>query len=120
MPRAISTATISFGMVAIPVKIYTAADSKSISFNLLHKDCDTKINQVRRCKACDVDLKNDEMVKGYEYSKGQYVKFTSDEMVSFDVDSDKVINLEEFVPADKVDPIYFEKSYYVGPDKGGF
>ena len=117
--RAISAATISFGLVSIPVKLYTTNQSgTSISFNMLH-ECGTRLKQQYICPKDEVVVPRDQMVKGYEFAKGQYVTFTNDELKSFEAEANKAVEIQEFVPISKVDPIYFEKAYYLGPDKGG-
>ena len=117
--RAISTATISFGLVSIPVKLYTTGESSSgISFNMLHK-CGTRLKQQYVCPKDDVVVPREETVKGYEFAKGQYVTFTEDELKALEAESSRLIEISEFIPVAHVDPLYFEKGYYLGPDKGG-
>ena len=119
-PRAIATATVSFGMVSIPVKLYSAAESQTgVSFNLLHKDCGSRLSQQYVCKKDGQVVARDQMVKGYEFSRDQYVMFTPEEMKELEEKASQAIEIAEFVPAALVDPIYFDKPYYVGPDKGG-
>jgi DNA end-binding protein Ku len=117
--RAIASGTISFGMVSIPVKFYTAAASNSISFNLLHEKCGSRIKQQQFCPVCNEVLQRSDIVRGYEFAKNQYVRFEADELKALEEEASKIIELEEFVPLNQVDPIYFEKAYYLGPDKGG-
>lgn len=117
--RAISSGTISFGMVSIPVKFYTAASSNAITFNFLHEKCGSRIRQQQYCPVCNEVVQRSEIVRGYEFAKDQYVRFDSDELKGLEAEDSKIIELEEFVPLDRVDPIYFEKAYYLGPDKGG-
>ena len=117
--RAISTATISFGLVSIPIKLYTTSESGStIRFNMLH-ECGTRLKQQYICPKDDVVVPRDQMVKGYEFAKGQYVTFTAEELKSLEAESSQTIEIREFIPIEKVDPLYFEKGYYLGPDKGG-
>jgi DNA end-binding protein Ku len=117
--RAISTATISFGLVSIPIKLYTTGESSSgISFNMLHK-CGTRLKQQYVCPKDDVVVPREETVKGYEFAKGQYVTFTEDELKALEAESSRLIEISEFIPVAQVDPLYFEKGYYLGPDKGG-
>ena len=120
-PRAISTATVSFGMVSIPVKLYSATQpSAGISFNLLHKGCGSRLKQQYICpKDGNALVAREDMVKGYEFAKDQYVTFTPDEMKSMEEKATQAIEIAEFIPADKIDPIYFDKPYYLGPEKGG-
>lgn len=118
-PHSIGSGTLSFGLVSIPVKMYTAASSASVSFNLLHEKCGGRIKQQQVCPACNEVLERSSLVKGYEFAKDQYVRFTEDELKSLEGEASQMIDIAEFVPLEQVDPIYFEKSYYLGPDKGG-
>lgn len=118
--RALGTANISFGLVSIPVKLYTASNSSaSISFNLLHRKCGSRLKQQYVCSKEETIVSRDEMVKGYEFNKDQYVQFTDEELKAFEEQATQTIDVVEFVPIDKVDPVYYDKPYYLGPDKGG-
>ena len=117
--RAISSGTISFGLVSIPIKLYTAASSGGIAFNFLHNRCGSRMKQQQLCPVCDEVVQRSDLVRGYEFAKNQYVRFENDELKTLEEETSKVIELEEFVPLEKVDPVYFEKTYYLGPDKGG-
>ena len=117
--RAISSGTISFGLVSIPIKLYTAASSAGIAFNFLHNRCGSRMKQQQLCPVCDEVVQRSDLVRGYEFAKNQYVRFENDELKTLEEETSKVIELEEFVPLEKVDPVYFEKTYYLGPDKGG-
>src|SRR5262245_65024828 len=117
--RAISSATISFGLVSIPVKLYTTTESSGqISFNMLHQ-CGTRVKQQYWCPVDEKVVPRDEIVKGYEFAKGKYVVFTKEELEALEAESSQMIDIREFVPLDQVDPLYFERAYYLGPDKGG-
>jgi DNA end-binding protein Ku len=119
-PRSIATGTISFGLVSIPVNLYPATQaSASISFNLLHAKCGSRLKQQYVCLKEGVVVERDDIVKGYEFAKDQYVRVADEELKALEGDASKLIDIAEFVPLDKVDPIYFEKTYYLGPDKGG-
>ncbi len=118
-PHSIGSGTLSFGLVSIPVKMYTAASSAGLSFNLLHEKCGSRIKQQQICPACNEVLERSSLVKGYEFAKEQYVRFTEDELKTLESEATKMIDIAEFVPLEQVDPIYFEKTYYLGPDKGG-
>jgi DNA end-binding protein Ku len=118
-PHSIGSGTISFGLVSIPVKLYSAASSQSVSFNLLHAKCGNRIRQQRFCPVCNEVVERDDLVKGYEFTKDQYVKVNDEELKALEGEASKAIEIAEFVPLIKVDPVYFEKSYYLGPDKGG-
>ena len=117
--RAISTATISFGLVSIPVKLFTTGrGSSQISFNLLHR-CGTRVKQQYWCPKDEQVVPREELVKGYEFARGQYVLFTNEEIKALEEEASRLIEIEEFVPEDAVDPVYFDRAYYLGPDKGG-
>jgi DNA end-binding protein Ku len=118
--RSIGSLTISFGLVAIPVKLYSATQSGSqISFNLLHKTCGSRLKQQYICQKEGVIVERDEMVKGYEFAKDQYVQFTPEEIKALDEVGTHAIEISEFVPIEAIDPVYFDKTYYLSPDKGG-
>src|SRR5262245_59493083 len=119
-PRAIATATVSFGMVSIPVKLYSAAESSTgISFNMLHKEDGSRLKQQYICVKDGQVVPREQMVKGYEFARDQYVTFTPEEIKELEEKATQSIDIAEFVPASLIDPIYFDKPYYVGPDKGG-
>lgn len=118
-PHSIGSGTLSFGLVSIPVRMFSAASSQSISFNQLHEKCGSRIRQQLLCPTCNEVVERTSLVKGYEFAKDQYVRFTGDELKRLEDESTQSIDITEFVPLDKVDPIYFESSYYLGPDKGG-
>lgn len=118
--RSIGTGTLSFGMVSIPIRMYSAGESASaVSFNLLHNKCKSRLKQQYVCPKDNEIVPRDQMVKGYEFSKEQYVTFTEEELKSMAEEAQKAIEITEFVPASKVDPVYFDGAYYLGPDKGG-
>lgn len=117
--RSIGSLTISFGLVAIPVKMYTATQSaNAISFNLLHKDCGSRLKQQYVCLKHGSVVERDEMVKGYEFSKDQYVTFAPDEIKALEEAGTHAIDISEFVPIESIDPVFFDKTYYLAPDKG--
>jgi DNA end-binding protein Ku len=117
--RASGSGTISFGLVSIPVKMYSTGQSSSgISFNLLHKDCHSRLKQYYTCPKDNVTVDRSDMVKGYEFSKDQYVVFSEEELKAIEEQASEAIEIAEFVPLSQVDPVYFEKAYYLGPDKG--
>ncbi|MES1206663.1 MAG: Ku protein [Pseudomonadota bacterium] len=120
MARPIAGATISFGLVSIPVRLYPATQSTAaISFNLLHKKCGSRLKQQYICPRDNEIVTRDEMVKGYEFAKDQYVTFTPEELKSLEEKATQSIDIDAFVPLEKIDPIYFEKPYYLSPEKGG-
>jgi DNA end-binding protein Ku len=118
--RPLSTGTISFGLVTVPVKLYSAAESASgVSFNMLHEKCKTRLKQQYICPQCNEVVTRDQTVRGYEFAKEQYVAFTEEELKAMAEQNSPAIEITEFVPLSKVDPIYFDSAYYLGPDKGG-
>jgi DNA end-binding protein Ku len=120
MARPIAGATISFGLVSIPVRLYPATQSKAgVSFNLLHKKDGSRLKQQYICVQDGEIVSRDDMVKGYEFSKDQYVTFTADELKALEEKATQSIDIDAFVPLSAIDPIYFEKPYYLGPEKGG-
>ncbi len=120
MPRAFASAQISFGLVSIPVRLFTATEaSEKISFNMLHKECGTRIQQQLYCPKDERTIERTDTVKGYEFSRGQYVTFTEDELKALEEKSTQTIDISEFLPRETIDPIYFAKANYIAPDKGG-
>ena len=118
--RAYASGTVSFGLVSIPVKLYSTGEaSVGIHLNMLHKTCGTRLKQQYVCPTDNEVVGKDEIVKGYEYVKGQYVLFTEEELKALMPEPTNLIEISEFLPLEEVDPIYFEKTYYLGPDKGG-
>jgi DNA end-binding protein Ku len=118
--RSIATLTISFGMVSIPVKLYSATEaSRAMSFNLLHKACGSRLKQQYFCVKEEVPVAREDMAKGYEFAKDQYVMFSPEELKALEEAGTHSADITEFVPLKSVDPVYFDKAYYLGPDKGG-
>jgi DNA end-binding protein Ku len=118
--RSIGTATISFGLVSIPTKLYTTNEAGSdIHFNMLHDKDGARLKQQYICTKCGEVVDREHTAKGYEHAKGQYVVLSGEELKALDAVASQTIALEEFVPASAVDPLFVEKSYYLGPDKGG-
>jgi DNA end-binding protein Ku len=118
--RSIASLTVSFGLVSIPVKLYSATEaSRAISFNLLHKACGSRLKQQYLCAKEDVVVPREDMVKGYEFAKDQYVIFTPEELKALEEAGSHTAEIVEFVPLEAIDPVYFDKAYYLGPDKGG-
>ena len=114
------SATVSFGLVAIPVKMYSTGDaSETVRFNMVHRACGTRLQYRYYCPTDDTFVERDEIAKGYEFAKGQFVLFSDEELKALNPEPTNAIDIAEFVPLAEVDPIYFEKSYYLGPDKGG-
>src|SRR2546421_5950881 len=120
MPRAIASATISFGLVTIPVNIYPATEPRAeIRFHWLHKKCGTRLRQQYYCPKDDEVVSRKDMIKGYELAKGRYVTFTPEELKALEEQATQAIEVTEFLPIERVDPIYFERPYHLGPGKGG-
>ena len=118
--RSIATATISFGLVSVPVNIYSSSESKaSVSFNMLHKKCNSRLKQQYICPKDNEIVTRDDTVKGYEFAKDQYVVLTPEELKALEEKATGTIDVIEFVPLAEVDREYLEKVYYLGPDKGG-
>ena len=110
---------LTFGLVTIPVRLFSAARSETISFNMLHKDDHSRIRQVTYCQLEDKPIARSETVKGYEYEKDHYVVIDDEEIKKVAPKTARVMEILEFVKADQVDPVYLESSYYVAPDEGG-
>ena len=117
--RSIGSLTVSFGLVAIPVKLYTATQSaNTISFNLLHKTDGSRLKQQYICQKEGVVVEREEMVKGYEFAKDQYVQFSPEEIKALEEVGTHSVDISEFVPIESIDPVYYDKTYYLAPDKG--
>ncbi len=118
--RSIGSVTLSFGLVAIPVKLYSATQPASaIAFNLLHKGCGSRLRQQYVCPKDGTVVERDDMVKGYEFAKDQYVTFEPEEIKAMEEAGTHAIEIAEFVPIESIDPVYFDRTYYLAPDKGG-
>ncbi len=117
--RSIGSGTISFGLVSIPIRLFTATSPKSVSFNMLHKTCGSRLKQQLVCSTEGVVVERTDTVRGFEYARDQYVKFTEEELKSMEAARTDTLELVEFVPASTVDFLFIEKTYYLGPDKGG-
>src|SRR6266496_3165681 len=118
-PHSIGSGNISFGLVSIPIKMFSSASPGGVSFNQLHQKCGGRIRQQQICPTCNEVVERSALVKGYEFAKDQYVQFTDEELKGLEGEASRMIDIAEFVPLAQVDPIYFEKTYYLGPDKGG-
>lgn len=118
--RSIASLTITFGLVAIPVKLYSATEaSQHIHFNLLHKTCGSRLKQQYICAKEEVVVPRDEIIKGYEFAKDQYVMFSNEELKALEEAGSGAADVSEFLPISAVDPVFFDKAYYLAPDKGG-
>ena len=119
-PRSIASLTVSFGLVSIPVKLFSATEaSHAISFNLLHKGCGSRLKQQYLCAKEEVVVPREDMVKGYEFAKDQYVMFSPEELKAVEEAGTHSAEIAEFVPIASIDPVHFDKAYYLAPDKGG-
>jgi DNA end-binding protein Ku len=118
--RSIASATISFGLVSVPVNLFSSSESSaSVSFNMLHTKCGSRLKQQYICGNEGTVVEKDEITKGYEFAKGRYVQFTPEEIKALDEKATNAIDIAEFVPLTAVDRIYLEKVYYLGAGKGG-
>lgn len=117
--RSIWKGAITFGLITIPVGLYTAVEEKDFRFNQLHGKDNGRIKYKRTCSVCGEEVPYDEIVKGYEFEKGNYVVFTEEEMDAIPADSIKAIDVVSFVPLEEIDPVYFQKPYYVAPEPSG-
>ena len=118
--RSIGSLTIAFGLVSIPAKMFSATEaSKAISFNMLHKDCGSRLKQQYLCLKEEIPVAREDIVKGYEFAKDQYVMFTPEELKALEEAGTQTAEITEFVPIEAIDPVYFDKAYYLAPDKGG-
>lgn len=119
MARAIYSGTISFGLVVIPIKFYTAASENKISFNYLHHKCNSRIKMKYYCATDNQILESTDLIKGYEFAKNQFVTFSPEEIQKLDAERSNAIEIVEFVPLDSIDPLHIQGSYYIGANKGG-
>jgi len=118
-PRPLASATISFGLVSIPIRLYPAAVPRHVSFHLLHAKCGNRIKYQSWCPHCEQVVERDQLVKGFEIERGRHVKMTAEELEALEAEASREIDIAEFVPLASVDPIYLDEAYFVGPDKGG-
>lgn len=118
MARAIGNGVLSFGLVSIPVEIHSAIQDQGIHMHLLHKKCGSRVRNQCVCPVCKVVVERDDLVRGFELSKANYVQITEEELESLEAEANNGIEFREFVPVDKIDPVYFESSYYLAPSKG--
>ena len=120
MPRPFASGSIAFGLVSIPVKLYSATEAtERISFNMIHTECGSRIQQQLFCPKDERTISREETSKGYEFAKGQYVLFTEEELKAMEEKATQTIEISEFLPREAIDPIYFQKANYMSPDKGG-
>jgi DNA end-binding protein Ku len=117
--RPLRNATISFGLVPIPVRFYTATKTEDIHFNLLHASCGTRVNRKWWCPYHEEIVSSDELVRGYPISKNKYVTFTDEEIDALESDDNRALDITEFVDMQQIDPVFYEKAYFLGPAPGG-
>lgn len=117
--RAAATSVITFGLVSIPVKLYLAASDESVSFNLLNAGTGNRVKQKLVDSGTGEEITHEQTVKGFEYAKNQYVRFTAEELKALEPATSKTIDVQEFVPAESIGPVAIDKWYYLAPDKGG-
>src|SRR5205823_964184 len=118
-PRAIWSGTISFGMVSIPVNLYTATESHDVRFHLLHKRDGVRLKNVRWCPKDEKSVPWDEVVRGFEYARGKYVPISEEDLDHLPVKTVHTVEISDFVKLEEVDPIYFDKAYYLAPEEAG-
>lgn len=117
--RPLRNATISFGLVSIPVRFYTATKSEDIHFHLLHESCGSRVNRKWWCPHHEKIVDSDELIRGYEITKNKYVTFTDEEMETLETDDNRALEITEFVDLHEIDPVFYEKAYFLGPSAGG-
>jgi DNA end-binding protein Ku len=118
-PRALLTGTLAVGLVSLPVRLYTATRSEATSFHLLHDRCGSRIQYQTFCPTCGVAVSREELVRGFEFAKDEYVRFTEDEVKRLEHEPGRIIDVQEFLPRAAVDPVYYDRTYFLGPGKGG-
>lgn len=116
--RSLWKGSISFGLVNIPVRLYTATEEKSVRFNLLHRVCRTPIKYQKVCPRCDTEVSQDELVRGYEVDRGRYILVEDEELESLPLATSRQVEIVDFVELTEIDPIYYNRSYYLEPDEG--
>jgi DNA end-binding protein Ku len=119
MPRAIWTGTISFGLVNVPVRMYGAVQEHDLRFHYVHAPDGSRIGYEKVCKLEEQPVPDDEIVKAYEVEKGEYVYLADEDLEAARAEGSRTIEIEDFVPYEEIDPIYFEQTYYLGPEEGG-
>jgi DNA end-binding protein Ku len=117
--RPLRNATISFGLVNIPVRFYTATKSEDIGFNLLHESCGSRVNRKWWCPQHEEMIGMEDMIRGYPIAKNRYVTFSNEEIEALESDNNRALEITEFVDLEEIDPVFFEKAYYLGPAPGG-
>lgn len=111
--------SISFGLINIPIKMFTATEDKDIRFKYLHKECHTPVKYKKTCPVCNKDVQPEDIVRGYEYEPGKFVILTDEDFADIEVKAEKTVEILDFVRLEEVDPIYFDKTYFLGPQETG-
>lgn len=119
MMRTLWKGAISFGLVNVPIKLFTATERKTLKFHFLHQECLTPIEYQRHCPHCNRKVENHEIVRGYEYEKGKYVVMKDEDFEQIPAANTRTIDIVDFVDLKDIDPVYFDKSYYLAPDETG-
>lgn len=109
--------SISFGLVNVPVKMHAATEARDFKFNYLHKECKNRIRQIKKCPVCDLEVGSDDLVKGFEYEKDRYVVLDEGELTSLEQPMSRSIDILDFINLPEIDPIYYQKSYYLSPEE---
>lgn len=117
--RTLWKGAVSFGLVNIPIKMYVATENKDLKFNYLHEKCMSPVQYRKYCPQCELEITPEEIVRGYEYQKGSYVIINEEDLARIPLETTKTIDILDFVQLDQVDPIYFDKTYYLEPSPGG-
>lgn len=117
--RPLRNATISFGLVSIPVRFYTATKSEDVHFNLLHRSCGSRVNRKWWCPHHEKIVSSDELIRGFALSRNKYVTLTDEEIEALETDDNRALEITEFLDLDQIDPVFFEKAYFLGPAPGG-
>lgn len=117
--RPYKSAMITFGLVSIPVRFFTATKGEDVSFNLLHESCGSRVNRKWWCAEHEKLVEQDELIRAYQIAKGRFVTFTDDEIDTLESDDERALEITEFVNFEQIDPVFFEKAYYLGPGEGG-
>ncbi|KJS11088.1 MAG: DNA repair protein [Peptococcaceae bacterium BRH_c8a] len=117
--RSMWKGAVTFGLIYVPVKLYAATEKKDVKFNYLHKKCSTPVRYVRFCPYCDDEVEMGEIVRGFEYEKGRYITMTDEELAEVAGEKERSIEIVDFVDAGLIDPVYYDRSYYLAPGEGG-
>lgn len=117
--RSLWKGAITFGLIYVPVKIYVANEKKDVKFNYLHEKCNTPVRYVRSCPYCDKEVNMGEIIRGYEYEAGKYITIKDDELDQILGEKSRSVDIIDFVDVQNIDPVYFDKSYYLAPGEGG-